>query len=488
MIKKFNSILLFFIYFTILVVNCQDVFVNYNVPKNYSTFDECGDWNIPCVSLEDAAKRAILQSTVISNQINITIVGNVDGTTSASLGNLYKFCGTLQIRSYNNVAVTIDGSSSTTPFINVEEDEVVSCSKQRKYLVRYLNFVNWEQTLAKININQETNLNSIDVSKSVGVSFMYVNLTSVSSISFIYPKNIEYEYNPAATITTFSSIFADKLKSSSTLFAPNSLTDNLPPIYIVGGTITFYSTAIKDSNFTTTPFIYNLGGLSRFSSGGKFYNNVFCAPFEISKRGGAFWSTMIFDNNKLSTLMHSTGVSNHSTNSLININSVTFNETNDFPSDICSIYQYSGFYFFNSLMVVNDSIGATMWISMSLTSSSNQIPFTVIDSTDFTFSNYNFDSGFDFNIINSDVYLNYPVGLSNSTIEGINSIIKYSFNEDHGIACACSNCHFYSVFDPFVEIQCPITPTPSTCMCSCPCASSSSSSSSFSSFSSSSSL
>ncbi|KAN0032665.1 hypothetical protein ACTFIV_006573 [Dictyostelium citrinum] len=480
MIKKFNSILLFFIYFTIIVVNCQDVFVNYNVPKNYSTFDECGDWNIPCVSLEDAAKRAILQSAVISNQINITIVGNVDGTTSASLGNLYKFCGTLQIRSYNNVAVTIDGSSSTTPFINVEEDEVVSCSKQRKYLVRYLNFVNWEQTLAKININQETNQSSIDVSKSVGISFMYVNLTSVSSISFIYPKNIGYEYNQAATITTFSTIFADKLKSPSTLFVPNSLTDKLPPIYIVGGTITFYSTTIKDSNFTTTPFIYNLGGLSRFNSGGKFYNNVFCAPFEISKRGGAYWSSLIFNNNKLSTLMHSTGASNHSVNSFININSVTINETNDFPSGICSIDQYSGFYFFNSLMVVNDSIGVTIWggmYSISSSSSSSQIPFTVIDSTEFTFSNYNFDSIFDFNIINSDVYLNYPMGLTNSTIEGSNSIIKYSFNEDPRIACACSNCYFYNAYDPLVETQCPPTPTPSTCMCSCPCASSSSSSS-----------
>ncbi|EAL60820.1 hypothetical protein DDB_G0293242 [Dictyostelium discoideum AX4] len=480
MIKLSNFILLFFIYITILLVNSQDIYVNYNVPKGYSTFDECGDWNTPCVSIEDAGKRAISNSIASGVDQFITIVGNVDGTTSASFSNLYKYCGTLNIRSYNNVPVTIDGSSSTTPFITIEENEVVSCNKKRRYIFRFLQFENWDQTLAKININQETNLASIEDSKNVAIAFFNSKLTSISSLSLIYPKNIGYEYNQIATSITFNTLVAEKLTSSSTLFAPNSITNYLPPVYIVGGTTSFYSATFNDNNFTTTPFIYTVGGESRFTSSIVFNNSIFCTPFSFANAAIGTYRNLVFNDYKLTTLVQATGTPVLSY-SLMNIH-VTLNTAQDVPSGFCSINQYLGYTFSDSFIVVKDSGSSPIYSNVYPSSSSNRIP-VLIDNSNVSFWPYLnlVETSFDFNFVNSQISLYYPIGDSNGIIRGSNSTIMLHSVEDNSVACGCSNCHFDSMIG---TIECPIvTPTPSTCMCSCPCVSSSSSSLSSSSFS-----
>ncbi|KAM9987597.1 hypothetical protein ACTFIZ_000108 [Dictyostelium cf. discoideum] len=461
MIKISKFILLFFIYITILVVNSQDIYVNYNVPKNYNTFDECGDWNVPCVSFEDAGKSAISKSIASGVDQFITIVGDVNGTTSASFGNLYKYCGTLNIRSYNNVPVTIDGTSSTTPFITIEENEVVSCNKKRRYIFRFLQFENWDQTLAKININQETNLNIIEDSKNVGIAFFNSKFTSMSSLSFIYPKNIGYEYNHIATSITFNTVTAEKLKSSSTLFAPNSITDYLPPVYIVGGTTSFYFATFNNNSFTTTPFVYTVGGESRFTSSVVFNNSIFCAPFSFASASIGSYTNFVFNDYKLKTLLQATGAPVLSY-SLMNIQ-VTLNGITDIPSGFCSINQYLGYTFEDSFIVVKDSNSLPIFANVYPSSSSNRIPVFIKNVNYFSFWPYLnlIETSFDFNFINSYASTNYPIGDSNSIIRGSNSTIMLYSVEDNSVACGCSNCNFDSMIGG--PIECPIvTPTPST--------------------------
>ncbi|KAM9990381.1 hypothetical protein ACTFIY_006430 [Dictyostelium cf. discoideum] len=420
-IKISNFILLFFIYITILVVNSQDIYVNYNVPKDYSTFDECGDWNIPCVSIEDADQF-------------ITIVGNVNGTSSASFSNLYKYCGTLNIRSYNNIPVTIDGSSSTTPFITIEENEVESCNKKRRYIFRFLQFENWDQTLAKININQETNLTSIEDSKNVAIAFFNSLFTSMSSLLSI--QRI---------------LVAEKLTSSSTLFAPNSITDYLPPVYIVGGTTSFYSANFND-NFTTTPFVYNVGGESRFTTSVVFSNSIFCTPFSFANAVIGTYTNLVFNDYKLTALVQATGAPVLSY-SLMNIR-VTLNAANDVPSGICSINQYLGYTFSDSFIVVKDSGSSPIYANVYPSSSLNRIP-VLVDNSYFSFWPYLnlIETSFDFNFVDSQVILDYPIGNSNGFLRGSNSTIMLHSVEDNSVACSCSNCQIESILGPR---ECPI--------------------------------
>ncbi|KAM9990753.1 hypothetical protein ACTFIY_006780 [Dictyostelium cf. discoideum] len=260
-----------------------------------------------CTSLEDASNRAILLSKTNASN-NIIINSDINGSTPVTLGNLYNYCGKLYIKPSSTVYINIDGWNSTQqPFFNIEEPDqpnsTYSCTSQRLFYLQYINFINWDQTIAKININQETNLTSTNNSKSFTVYFSRVNIYSSSSILMVYPKNLGQIYNARFTTVHFISTFGYNLKSSSSLFVPGSITDYIPPIYVVGGFIN-RAMNIDNGTFLSTPFVFIQGGEIDTKTQTMTNNNFSVNPFIISISSLVTLKSLIFKNNQLSTFIY----------------------------------------------------------------------------------------------------------------------------------------------------------------------------------------
>ncbi|KAM9977218.1 hypothetical protein ACTFIR_011077 [Dictyostelium discoideum] len=447
MMNQPNYLLFFllFIYLNILVVNSdENIFVNYNVNRNYIKPEECGSLEIPCVSLEDAGNKAILENKNGFEKIIINIIGNINGSTSASFGNLYSFCGVLEINSYGTQRITIDGSNSNNPFINIQENQYESCFAPKKFPIRNINFKNWEQTLVNININQETN-QTVNM-ESLFIYFTNNTINSLSSIISVHPKNMGEIFNSKSISIQFDNSLAEKLKPSST-FAPNSNTDYLPPIYVVGATIKSIP-SLNDNNFTTTPFIYLSQAILR-SSLQTITNNNFCYPFAISTNNSTVSFANLFapfDNNKIKTLLF--------ISDSYNVDSLFFNFTNNMPA-VCSSKQYLGNIFDDSFITVKNSFNSTLVTGIS---PNKPLPVSIFNSS--TELNSNNLNRFNFNIVDSVVIFRFNLTLSECTITGSNSALYLEYNET---LCSCPGCDYYMNERKAFSTDCnPPTVTPTT--------------------------
>ncbi|KAN0040719.1 hypothetical protein ACTA71_009057 [Dictyostelium dimigraforme] len=420
MIKSIN-ILLFFVYLTILVVNSQDIYVNYNVQKSYNTSDQCGEWNTPCVTLEDAGKKAILNSaTATDSQINITIVGDIIGS-SVSFGNLYEVCGTLQIRSYNNNPITIDGSNSNVPFVTIKENQVVRCSKKRILEIVYLNFINWNQTLLRINIDHQTNKTYIDPSNSLDATFDNVKLTSLNSIYDVVPKYDNNTFNPDSVIVTLRNVMAEKLKSTSSLTKFSYY--YLAPISSESSTCKIFNLTLLDGEFSSTPFAYfhsskiNIEQLS-------ISNNSFCTPFIYGIGLFGDIKNISLNNNKLSTILQQNLDFSSDKTSGLNINGMFINTTNDLYLD-CSTHDHYmiGSYFVDSLFFIYDSENKSFEVSDIARADEKPITITTESCSNFNITSSTQTTTFDIKSFSSDIRLLFDINETNSTFSGSISTI-----------------------------------------------------------------
>ncbi|KAN0012273.1 hypothetical protein ACTFIU_007571 [Dictyostelium citrinum] len=453
-----NSIFTKIYFYKRLRVN-SDIIVNYNTQKKYNTPDGCGTLAIPCTSLEDAGNRVILENKNGIGNFNISIIGNINGSTSASFGNLYSYCGTLEIRSYDSEQpITIDGSNSNTPFINIKEDQYENCLVEKIITIRNLNFINWDQTILNININQETNQNLS--SPSISITFTFVTMNSLSSIISIYPINVGEIFNYNLIRVSFSSSSVEKLKSSSTLFAPNSNIDYLAPIYAVGATIRNIP-SIKDSNFTTTPFIYLNQGRFNPSLPSKITNNSFCYPFVILNNNSNIdmsTSLITLDNNKITTVLFISNTKFPSGEGMTfgKLYHGNFNNTPTLAATCPNNKQYLGNKFNdNSFILVKDCIN---WGFETGIQSSTPLSFSIFNSN--TELNSYLDNRFDYNIVNSTVKFLFDVSLSKSTITGSDSTM---YLENNKTICSCPGCQYYVQYEKVNSTNCNApTETPTT--------------------------
>ncbi|KAK5580605.1 hypothetical protein RB653_000627 [Dictyostelium firmibasis] len=315
--KKYLIILLLVLINNINIIYSQRLSINvdYNINKDYID-SQCGINSEPhCTSLEDAGKRAILESELNNTiPIYIYIHSDINGSMVASVGNLYSICNVVVVSSTNtSVQFTVDGSNTNQSFLSIEEPNDVQqtpiCVNQRKIYIQSLRFINWNQTLFKININQETQMQPIDQSKSIALSIARVNISYSSSILWVYPKNPNqiYNYN---SISITASATAKNLYSSN-LMTPNSVYETLPPFYLVGCSLVD-QVNLENSNISLTPYIYFEGGSYKGSS--SITNNTFsCNPFIFMYKNIFLSGPLSFKNNEIMTfiyfLEHQTNVS-----------------------------------------------------------------------------------------------------------------------------------------------------------------------------------
>ncbi|KAK5580601.1 hypothetical protein RB653_000623 [Dictyostelium firmibasis] len=443
-------LLLLFIFLNSLIVKSQDsniIFVDYNTQKNYSAPDQCGEKESPCISLEDAGKRAILNSNIYSNS-TISIIGDINGSTSASFGNLYDYCGALIITSINNDSL-IDGSNSKTPFISIEEEQFKPCANKRYIVIKYLNFINWDQTIIKVNINHETNQTIIDPSKSLFFNIFYVNMTSLNSIFSIYPKNIGDILNLEATsISIGVGVLFEKLKSTSTLFVPNSTTDYLPPIYLVGAKISGLPTSIKDSNFTTTPFIYVNGAIISIFSSSTIINNNICSPFLMITSSTLDWGgSLAFNNSRFKTMVYISKNQQRSSIGKLTINNNDYLQT----GGDCHNNKFLNNQFYNdSLIVIKDTINSSFDSFYIIPSKPTPIHISLLNNDRITISNVQGDNCH-FNITNSSVQFDYDLTMKHSVITGSNSTMYLTKNDT---MCSCPGCIYIYGNQPAITQDC----------------------------------
>ncbi|KAN0000880.1 hypothetical protein ACTFIZ_001318 [Dictyostelium cf. discoideum] len=460
MYKRLNF--LFLLVVLLLVFNISftisqnTISVNYNVQRNYNSFEECGLNGEPvCTSLEDAGNRAILLSKTSNPTNYINIIGNIDGSTPVTFGNLYNYCGKLFIRSSDsNVNININGSNSTQqPFLTIQEadqpNSTFPCSIPRIFQFQYINFTNWDQTIVNININQETNLNSVNPSKSLTVYFQLVNIISSSSILKIYPKNLGENYNLQAITVAFISANGIDLKSSSVLFSPSSTQYYLPPIYLTGASVIIIL-SLSGSTFESTPFIFSdKGGVSSLDS--YVSNNNFSSnPFIMAINGGNVLLPMLsFTNNTLSTFIYFSNFNNQPS-----IQSTFSN--NLFGNSFIPNSKFMEHEYENSIFVIKDSDFSTLdllgYSILNQNTISNNLIFILN-------SSLNLDNSVIrspmlvpqhiINSINSSVsIINFNLTISELPIVGFNSNIHlFSSVFTNKVYCGCQGCSFYNQYD-----------------------------------------
>ncbi|KAN0000855.1 hypothetical protein ACTFIZ_001308 [Dictyostelium cf. discoideum] len=437
----------FFFFFLINICVATDIKVNYNVERNYNSFEECGVDNQPvCTSLEDASNRAILLSKTSSNN-SIVIISDINGSTPVTFGNLHNYCGTLKIKSSRDTVYSnIDGWNSTLPFLNIEEadqpNSTYSCTSQRNFYLQYINFINWDQTIAKININQETNLTSTNISKSFTIYFNRVNIYSSSSILMVYPKNFGHIYNAKSIIVNFMSTFGYNLKSSSSLFAPGSITDFIAPIYVVGGSINRVLN-IDNGTFLSTPFVFIKGGEINIPTQKISNNNFSVNPFILSISSLVTLTSLIFKNNQLSTFIY-----------LYDCNGATlegFEYENTTQTPFYQRNKYLGLEYEDSFTVIKKSqvgIKDCLQSTQSLNSIENFLVFVENSSLSFAFKEISspISPNHFLKTESSSVSLS-GLDLSNSDtpINGSNSYIFIfkSITFTNKSFCDCKNCSYY---------------------------------------------
>ncbi|KAN0000873.1 hypothetical protein ACTFIZ_001301 [Dictyostelium cf. discoideum] len=360
----------FLFYFFIKIINSENIiFVNYNIERNYYSFEECGGIDQPiCTSLEDAINKVILISINSLNTptIYINIIGDINGTNIISLGNLYNFCGTLYIRSNSsNSNINIDGTNSRQkPFLIIQEtDEINStiskCTKKRVFIFQRLNFINWNQTIISININQEINDPPIDQSKFFQILMVDTFIISSSSIILVNPKNsidLFKNYNFKAIQFYFTTSYCINMKSSK-LLAPNSTDNYLPPIYIIGASIIRFFN-IHNSSILSTPFIYIKSGSL------EFVNDI-----SISNNNFSIYPFILLINSKFSTLK-----------------TISFNENQFFTFFLfydCQTQPIISINFFKNIQPHQSNYHRKLYLGIQLENS-----ITVIKNSDFTIQEY----------------------------------------------------------------------------------------------------
>ncbi|KAM9955802.1 hypothetical protein ACTFIW_002007 [Dictyostelium discoideum] len=438
------------------IVSQNTISVNYNVIRNYNSFEECGLNGEPvCTSLEDAGNRAILLSKTSNPKNYINIIGNIDGSTPVTFGNLYNYCGRLFIRSSNSdISININGSNSTQqPFLTIQEadqpNSTFPCSIPRVFQFQYINFTNWDQTLVNININHETDLNSVNPSKTLTVYFQLVNIISSSSILKIYPKNFGENYNlQAITVAYFSTIGID-LKSSSVLFSPNSTQYYLPPIYLVGASI-ISILSISDSTFESTPFIFSDNG-SVSSMGSEVSNNNFSSnPFIMAVNGGTVvLPSLSFSNNSLSTFIYFSNFNNQPSIQ------VTFSN-NLFGNSFIQNSKFMKYEYGNSIFVIKDSDFSTIdllgYSILNQNTIANDLIYIVNSSLNLDNSVIRSPMSVPQHIINSInstvSIINFNLTISELPIVGFNSNIHlFSSVFTNKVYCGCQGCSYYIQLD-----------------------------------------
>ncbi|KAM9990754.1 hypothetical protein ACTFIY_006781 [Dictyostelium cf. discoideum] len=387
----------FLFYFFIKIINSENIiFVDYNINRNYSSFDECGESDQPiCTSFEDAINKVILISinSLDTPTIYINIIGDINGTNIVSLGNLYNFCGTLYIRSNSsNSNINIDGTSSIQqPFLKIQEpDETNStisiCTKKRVFIFQRLNFINWDQTIISININQEINDPPIDQSKFFQILMVDTFIVSSSSIIFVNPKNsidLYQNYNFKALQFYFTTSYCINMKSSNFL-APNSTDNYLPPIFIIGGLIIRFFN-IQNSSILSTPFMYIKSGSL------EFVNDI-----SISNNNFSIYPIILLINSKFSTLK-----------------TISFNGNEFFTFFLfyeCKTQPIASINFFKNIQPHQSNYQRKLYLGIQLENS-----ITVIKNSDFTIQEY----------LNFDLNLNNTIGNDIFYIENSNLIIQF---------------------------------------------------------------
>ncbi|KAN0000872.1 hypothetical protein ACTFIZ_001300 [Dictyostelium cf. discoideum] len=318
--KKFNFICILLILLIIKIVNSQfTIKINYNVERNYNSFEECGLINEPaCTSFEDAKKKIILLygDQIINAYSTFDIIGDINGSVPVSMGDLYGFCGRLYIKSENlDIPIKIDGSSSTQTFLTVHQPESYTpCQVVRTFYFRSIIFQNWDQTLIDINIIQmdfwSTTVTDLTKNDCVTVNFWKTNFISLSSIVKIYPKNINAfkRFSYGALSVIFTDTNAINLRSSNIL-APNSTKDFLSPIFVIGAGLTSIP-SVSNSTLLTTPFVYcKFGGILPRLNISITHNNFSVNPFFLVDgfvNNIATGDNFIFNDNVISTLFYIT--------------------------------------------------------------------------------------------------------------------------------------------------------------------------------------
>ncbi|KAM9990734.1 hypothetical protein ACTFIY_006778 [Dictyostelium cf. discoideum] len=452
----FLSVVLLLAFNISFTVSQNTISVNYNVQRNYNSFEECGLNGEPvCTSLEDAGNRAILLSKTSNPTNYINIIGNIDGSTPVTFGNLYNYCGKLFIRSSNsNVNININGSNSTQqPFLTIQDadqpNSTFPCSIPRIFQFQYINFTNWDQTIVNINIDHETDISSVSPSKSLTVYFQLVNVISSSSILKIYPKNLVENYNLQAIKVAFISTIGIDLKSSSVLFSPSSTQYYLPPIYIVGASV-IRILSLSDSTFESTPFIFSDNGSVSSVGSEVSNNNFFSNPFIMAVNGGTVVLPILsFTNNILSTFIY---FSNFNNQPLIQ---ATFSN-NLFGNSFVQNSKFMKYEYENSIFVIKDSDFSTFdllgYSILNQNTITNDLIFIVNSSLNLDNSVLRSPMLAPQHIINSIdssvLIINFNLTISELPIVGFNSNIHlFSSVFTNDVYCGCQDCSFYNQLD-----------------------------------------
>ncbi|KAM9990710.1 hypothetical protein ACTFIY_006769 [Dictyostelium cf. discoideum] len=481
---------LFLVFVNVIFVTSQrvNISVDYNINKEYNN-SQCGIGTEPfCTSLEDAGNRAILESVENNaTPIYIYILSSINGSTPASLGNLYSICGSVLILSPNaSIPFTIDGSNTNQPFLTIEEPNEQqqtsppTCLIQRRVSISNLKFTNWKQTLVKIHINQETQQTPADQSKSIGLQIFRVDVSYSSSIILIYPKNLNENYN-YNSITVLATITAKYITSSPSLLAPNSIESLLPPLYIVGASVQD-QVYLENSNISLTPFLYVekclwKGGIRTI------INNTFsCNPFMFFVKSEMSTIGMIsFFDNEIITYIYFleqqadffafvpvADFTNTSIPTYCHKNKyLNYQYHNSFTVSIKGNSTFSGYYF-NIMGYYNLNIGFLYvedgnidfeFTSMALPNRGYASLFKIVNST-LRISEVNM-SDYQFPIVGSNSYVYINSNNLNNTL-----IFK---NETF---CNCSDCLYYEYSNSIIKIidtsfryslcNPKLTPTPST--------------------------
>ncbi|KAN0000889.1 hypothetical protein ACTFIZ_001329 [Dictyostelium cf. discoideum] len=458
---------LFLVFVNLVFVTSQrvNISVDYNINKGYVN-SQCGVGIEPsCTSLEDAGNRAILESVQNNaTPIYFYILSNINGSTPASLGNLYSVCGVVQILSPNvTTQFTIDGSNTNQPFLTIEEpSEQTSptCLIQRRVSISNLKFTNWKQTLIKIHINQETQQTPADQSKSIGLQIFRTEVSYSSSIILIYPKNLNENYN-YNSITVNAMFTAKYLTSLPELVAPNSIDDLLPPLYIVGATVQD-QVNIENSNISLTPFFYVENCFWRGSVRTISKNTFSCNPFMFFVKSEMFISGLLsFFDNEIMTYIY---FSEQQADFLASSQVADF--TNISTPTYCHKNKYLNYQYYNSFTVFikgNSTFSDYYFNTLGDDKIDTNFLYAQDGNLNFVFSaTFQPNSGYTslFNIINSTLRIyNIDMSIYQFPIVGSNSSVyidSYYLNNTlifkNETFCNCSDCLFYEYFNFNIKI------------------------------------
>ncbi|KAN0026477.1 hypothetical protein ACTFIV_007462 [Dictyostelium citrinum] len=460
MIKHLNNFCFFLVLFlTITIASSQNIVtVNYNVARNYNSFEECGLPNEPvCTSLEDASNRAILWSKIVSQpaSIAIDVVGDINGSVPVKMGNVFDFCGRLFVRSspINNRNIIIDGSSSTEPFLSFyepnEPNSTYPCTSSKSISLRNVDFVHWTQTtMVNVSVDHVEYGIPVDPSKLYTLSFQSTTIKSSSSIVKVFPKNYDSQkrYSNEQFSIEMTSVVITNLTSSNIL-APGSSEDYLPSFYLIGCSLNVFS--LINSTLLTTPLVYSKHGYVSLNNQEFSNNNFSINPiFLVDDSPILSYYPNTFNNNVISTFIHFTRVSS----SMI---STIYNNTTQSP--FYHRKMYLGYQYEDSFAVVKNCSNLILsnWPISTPVSSNNEIlnDLFFVENSQFgiTYSDINspMSSRHIFYIVDSTLSLGMvnltwsgqePIIGNNSTITEMACIIQDE------TFCGCQNCLFYEGF------------------------------------------